>query len=123
MLSDSDSPTQQTTHPNRPPRGRGSRGGGGGGGLYHSPPLHRTQPPPQHTGHRNTRSYGRETPWDNCEDITAYALGIVKSLEIHDDERREKEEFCEDIQQLVQRLRSSTLIPPETQTPIPGKQS
>ena len=98
MLSDTDSPTEQTTHIGS------SRGGGRG--LYHSPPLHRTHPPSR-SGHRNTRSFSTETPWDNCEDITSYVLGIVKSLEIPEDERREKEEFCEDLDRLVQGLRPS----------------
>lgn len=99
MLSDSDSPGQQSTYPKPSSRG----GGGFARGLYHSPPLHRGQPPVT----RNTRSQGRDSSWDTCEDITAYALGIVKSLEIPDDERREKEEFCRDLEEIVQRIRPS----------------
>ena len=52
-------------------------------------------------GSRNMR------PRDTCADITSYALGIVKSLEIPDDERREKEEFCNDLEKIVKRLRPS----------------
>jgi len=102
MLSDSDSPSQQTTYPTRPSRGRAARG------QYYSPPLHRGQPH-EYSGTRNTRSQGQVTTWDNCEDITAYALGIVKSLEIPEDERREKEEFCGELEEIVQQIRSSML--------------
>lgn len=99
MLSDHDSPGQQATYPPRP--SRSGSGGRSARGLYHSPPLHRGQPPVT----RNTRSQGRDTSWDTCEDITAYALGIVKSLEIPNDERREKEEFCRELEEVVQRIR------------------
>jgi DNA polymerase sigma len=34
-------------------------------------------------------------------------LSIVKSLEIPEDERREKEEFCKDLEEIVQRIRPS----------------
>ena len=100
MLSDSDSPDQQTTSPVSP-GGRPSRG------LYHSPPLHRTYPPNSAIP-RNPGSHGRQKSWDSCEDITAYALGIVKSLEIPEDERREKEEFLQDLEKIVERIRPGT---------------
>jgi hypothetical protein len=61
-------------------------------------------------GARNGKSQGRDTTWDDCEDITAYALDIVKSLEIPEDERREKEVFCQDLEEIVKRIRPS--IPP-----------
>lgn len=100
MLSSNDSPTQQNTYS---PFGRGR----GGETLYNSPPLRRGQPP-QHSGNRNGRPYSREGPTlDKCEDITAYALSIVKNLEIPEDERREKEEFCNDLEEIVQRIRPS----------------
>ena len=104
MLSDSDSPGQQTTYPTRPSRGRGTRG------LYHSPPLHPGQPR-EYTGTRNSRSQRRDTMWDYCEDITAYALSIVKSLEIPEDERLEKEEFCRNLEEIVKQLRAG-MTPP-----------
>ena len=100
MLSDSDSPGQQTTYPARSSRGRAARG------LYHSPPLRPGQPR-EHKGTRNARFQGRDISWDYCEDITAYALGIVKSLEIPEDERREKEEFCRDLEEIVKQIRPS----------------
>ena len=103
MLSDSDSPDQQTTYPIRSSRGRSARG------LYRSPPLYPGQPR-EYTGARNGKSQGRDTTWDDCEDITAYALDIVKSLEIPEDERREKEVFCQDLEEIVKRIRPS--IPP-----------
>jgi hypothetical protein len=49
---------------------------------------------------------------DMCLDISSYALGIVKSLEIPDDERAEKEEFCEELRRIVKQLRPSN--PPLT---------
>jgi hypothetical protein len=99
MLSSDDSPTQQNTYPTAG-RGRGGRG------LY-SPPLRRGQPP-QHSGNRNGRPYSRDGPiLDKCDDITSYALSIVKSLEIPDDERREKEEFCRDLEEIVRKIRPS----------------
>jgi hypothetical protein len=100
MLSSDDSPTQQTGYPPSV-RGRGGRK------LYNSPPLRRGLPP-QQSGNRNGRPYSRDGPTqDKCEDITAYALSIVKSLEIPEDERREKEEFCKDLEEIVQRIRPS----------------
>jgi hypothetical protein len=35
-------------------------------------------------------------------------MGIVESLEMPDDERREKEEFCRELAEIVQRLRPCT---------------
>jgi hypothetical protein len=99
MLSDSESPVQQTSYPLSRPSGPPPRE------LYHSPPFRRVQPS-NYNGHRNTRSFGRDIP-DYCEDITAYALGIVKSLEIPEDERCEKEEFCRDLSEIVQNIRPS----------------
>jgi hypothetical protein len=96
MLSD-ESPRESTT--TGASRGRPSRG------LYHNPPLHSRQPPKHATHNRNTSS--RETLWDSCDDITAYALGIVKSLEMPDDEREEKEQFCRDLEAIVKRIRPS----------------
>ena len=92
-----ESPRESTT--TGASRGRPSRG------LYHSPPLHSHQPPKHATYNRNTSS--RETQWDSCDDITAYALGIVKSLEMPDDERAEKEQFCGDLEAIVKRIRPS----------------
>lgn len=98
MLSDGESPGQQTTLP-MSLRGRPSRG------LYQSPPLRRTYPPNSPTN--RAKSFGRDKPYDSCEDITAYALNVVKNLEIPDDERSEKEEFLKDLEEIVQRIRPS----------------
>ena len=99
MLSDNSRDQQATCPPEPPsPHGRSRRG------LYHSPPLRGGQPPNHHDGIRNAT---RDADWDSCEDITAYALGIVKSLEIPEDERREKEEFCHDLEKIVQGIRPS----------------
>jgi predicted nucleotidyltransferase len=99
LTSEDTSPNQRTAFPISP-RGRPARG------LYHSPPFHRGQPPTSPTT-RNQRSKGRDLSRDSCEDITAYALGVVKSLEIPDDERQEKEEFCRNLDEIVQRIRPS----------------
>ena len=94
------SPPHQRTSFRSPSRGRIR------GGLY-SPPLQRGQLP-NFTGHRNTASCGQDTS-DCCEDITEYALDIVRRLQIPDDERREKEEFCRDLEKIVKRIRPSTV--------------
>jgi hypothetical protein len=77
--------------------------------LYYSPPLRRGAPP-KFNGNRDGRPYSREGPYDNCEDISSYALGIVKSLEIPDDERQEKEDFCRDLEDIVERIRPSIAL-------------
>ena len=106
MLSNESSPIQAVTEPNSPTPYRGR----GRGALYYSPPLRRGAPP-NFYGNRNGRPYSREGPRDNCEDINSYALGIVKSLEIPDDERQEKEDFCKDLDAIVQRIRPSMATP------------
>ena len=103
MLSNDTSPHQSLTEPNSPTSFRGR----GRGSLYYSPPLRRGMPPTYNNASRNGRPYSREGPYDNCEDIAAFALGIVKSLEIPDDERQEKEDFCKDLEEIVRRIRPS----------------
>jgi hypothetical protein len=80
-----------------PTRGRGR------GELYQNPPFTRDR----FTGHRSERSLGAERR-DYFEDITNYVLGVVRSLEMPEEELREKEEFCRELDKIVRRVRRST---------------
>jgi hypothetical protein len=78
---------------------------------FHSPPIRRGRPqtsPALWNASPNPRSTIPVA--DRCEDIAEYALKIVKDLEIPDDERSEKEEFCRELEDIVRRLRPSMLF-------------
>lgn len=99
MLTDSSSSSEPTS-PRRPPPPANRA-------LYHSPPLRRTNPPPSYPP-RQVRSQGHDANWDSCEDITTYALNVVRGLQIPEDERLEKEEFCRELERIVKQIRPST---------------
>jgi hypothetical protein len=58
-------------------------------------------------GSTQAQSDIRPTMADRYEDITTFVLRIIKDLEIPEDERREKEEFCNELAELVRRFRPS----------------
>lgn len=78
------------------------------GTLYHPPSLRGRHHHPHSHSHSHSQSGAQDfRQRDTCADITAYALNIVKSLEIPTDELLEKEEFCRDLEQIIKRLRPS----------------
>jgi hypothetical protein len=103
MLTDSSSSSEPTS-PRRPPPPANRA-------LYHSPPLRRTNPPPS-SPPRQVRSQGHDANLDSCEDITTYALNVVRGLQIPEDERSEKEEFCRELERIVKQIRPSTPFAP-----------
>jgi len=46
-----------------------------------------------------------------------YALSIVRGLEIPEDERLEKEEFCRELERIVKQIRPSINLPPSPDVP------
>jgi hypothetical protein len=59
----------------------------------------------------NASPQNRRTTFDDCQDITEYALKIVQTLEIPEDERCEKEEFKKELDAIVQSYLPSIYFP------------
>ena len=73
----------------------------------YSPQMPRARP---HTSPQlwNSSTNRQSMPFpDRCDDIAAYALKVVRDIEIPEDERDEKLEFCRELEEIVRRLRPS----------------